>query len=381
MNMTGLTLLFCGDFAPVRRFEPLTIKKGKNIFGDLQGDIASADISFLNLEAPLTEKGKKIDKAGPCLKAAPECVDALSDAGFDVVGLANNHIMDYGDTGLLETMKLVEDAGMSSCGVGRSLAEAQRPLILSRKGVSVAIIAISEHEYSIAKRDFPGAAPLDVVDNLRQLERARELADIVIITIHGGNEFFPHPRPGLKKLCRFFIENGADAVVCHHSHMPGSYENYRGCPIIYSLGNLVFDHAKPPVGWDEGYVLRLSFCSKSKRLLAQKIIPYKQGVDEGGVRKLYGEEKAVFMRRIESLRVITSDDQSLQKEWDKFCDSKEIANILGLFLPFQLRGINKVSKFIPIYKLYYLKPLLYRRLNFIRCESHLELLRSILERK
>lgn len=112
---------------------------------------------------------------------------------------------------------------------------------------------------STSPRRGPGSAPIDLVDNYQQITAAKKLADVVIVTIHGGNEYFPYPRPGLRKMCRHFIDLGVDAVICHHPHVPGAYEVYEGKPIYYSIGNLVFDQNLPKPGWEEGYFVELKF--------------------------------------------------------------------------------------------------------------------------
>jgi poly-gamma-glutamate synthesis protein (capsule biosynthesis protein) len=108
-----ISIFFAGDFAPCRRYENLVLRKGTEIFNNLQKNIAEADLSFLNLETPLCIKGKPIEKTGPNLKAHPDCIKAVKGAGFEVVGLANNHIMDFGNEGLEETIHSCKSAGRS----------------------------------------------------------------------------------------------------------------------------------------------------------------------------------------------------------------------------------------------------------------------------
>ena len=105
MNET-ISILFAGDFAPCRRYEALVLEKGRDIFGDLIDDVSNADLAFLNLESPLCSNGKAILKAGPNLKAHSDCIQAVVGAGFNVIGLANNHIMDFGEDGLNDTLKV-----------------------------------------------------------------------------------------------------------------------------------------------------------------------------------------------------------------------------------------------------------------------------------
>src|SRR5699024_6850639 len=155
---------------------------------------------------------------------------------------------------------------LSTVGAGLTLEDAQKPLIVERKGVKIAVIAIAEFEFNQSENGGPGSAPIDLIDNYVQIKKAQEDADIVIVTIHGGNEYFPYPRPGLRKLCRHFIDLGVAAVVCHHPHVPGAYEVYNDSPIFYSIGNFIFDHSNPPEGWNEGYMVEMSFNTSTKKL-------------------------------------------------------------------------------------------------------------------
>lgn len=377
----AISILFAGDFAPCRRYEALALDKGEQIFGDLADDISGADIAFLNLEAPLCVGGEAISKAGPNLKAHPDCIQAVANVGFNVIGLANNHIMDFGEEGLEETLSVCKQASLRVCGAGANLAEAQRALVVEIKGFRVALIAVAEHEFSIAESDRPGAAPLDPIDNVRQISQIRQDVDLVFVTIHGGNEYFPYPRPGLRKLCRFLIEMGADGVMCHHAHVAGVYEYYQGKPIVYSLGNLVFDHTKPPSGWNEGYAIKLTYGANEKEPLRADIVPYEQSVEQGGIRKMDGEKKEQFLKKLSSYGEVLSDELVYVSEWKKFCDKKSASAIMGQYSPFLFRGVSRLFKMKLFQNLLLPPSSLERRENMLACESHHELLLSVVRKK
>jgi hypothetical protein len=374
-----IEILFTGDFAPCRSFERLVLQKGSKIFGDLCEDLSPADLAFLNLETPLCQTGAPIKKTGPNIRAHPDCVHAIADAGFDVVGLANNHIMDYGAEGLQETVSACANAGLTVCGAGRNLQEAQQVLFVEKKGVTIAIIAVAEHEFSIAEPDRPGAAPLDPIDNTMQIEYARSKADLVFVTIHGGNEYFPYPRPGLRKICRYFIDRGADGVMCHHVHVPGAYELYKQKLIVYSLGNLLFDHANPPQGWNEGYAARLVFDTATKTMLSHELIPYRQSVADGGIAKLQGVDRARILEKLREYQRVLSDETAYEQAWTEFCNKRRDSVLLQQYFPINIRGINKIGTVIdPAYLFLSTSRTRKTKLNVIRCESHLELLTKIL---
>ncbi|HHD80832.1 MAG TPA: CapA family protein [Campylobacterales bacterium] len=376
-----LNILFCGDFAPCRGYEDMVIKNKALVFGDLLKDISKVDFSFLNLECPLCFSGAKIKKCGPNLRANPNCISAVTEAGFDVVGLANNHIMDYGQDGLEETINVCEEAGLLTCGAGKDLQMAQQSLFVIRKEIKIAIVAVAEREFSIAEINKAGAAPLDPIDNLEAIKKAKEVADFVFVTIHGGNEYYPYPRPGLRKVCRFFIEQGVDGVICHHAHVPGAYEIYENKPIVYSLGNLVFDYPNPPNGWNKGYAIRLEYDQNTKGLTSCEVIPYTQSVMQGGVVKMQGEAKTEFMASLDHYKCILLDEDRYENEWKVFFSEREKEVLIKMFFPIQFRGLGRMSRIFSIEKMLLGQKSLYAKLNYLSCESHREVLLSVLLRR
>lgn len=381
MDDLNISVIFTGDFSPCGRFESIAMSERGSIFGDLVKNISASDLSFVNLESPLCSSGKPINKSGPNLKAHPDCINALVGAGFDIVGLANNHIMDYGQEGLEETLLNCKKKSISVCGASFNIKQAREAAVVERKGLKVAIVAVAEHEFSIAEVKKPGAAPLNHIDNSRQIKALRDEADLVFITIHGGNEYFPYPRPGLRQTCQFYVEQGADAVICHHAHVPGAYEFHQGKPIVYSLGNLLFDHPAPPDGWTRGYALRLEYSTETKKLIDHEIIPYTQSIDQGGVVMMQEKEREDFLEVLSGYGRTLADPEEYAKEWSTFCASKEAFVLLKMFVPFQFRGLGKLNKFFPITKLFLPQSSIAARKNLIQCESHRELILEILSKK
>jgi len=378
-QVNAISILFAGDFAPCRGFERIVLDNGRGIFGDLQEDILNADLSFLNLETPLCTGNHRVSKIGPNLRSHPQCVKALAEVGFRVVSLANNHIMDFGPSGLKETVTTCQNAGLLTCGAGRNLAEAQKVSYIETKGLKIAFVAVAEHEFSIADLDNPGAAPLDTIDNALQIERAKEEADLVLVSIHGGNEYFPYPRPGLRKVCRFYINRGADAVICHHPHVPGAYELYDGKPIVYSLGNLIFDHSRPPKNWDLGYVCLPRYNVQTKRLISHEIMPYLQSVPLSGIKKMHKIEKAAFLQNLEGYKIVLQNDEAYNREWLAFCQKEKKNMLIKQYAPIVFPGLRRFSRIINP-EIFFLPTKTSRRLklNMVHCESHLEILQTVL---
>ncbi|WP_312478919.1 CapA family protein [Stutzerimonas nitrititolerans] len=375
----NVNILFSGDFAPCRGYESVVLDCGTRVHGDALPIIENADLSFVNLECPLTTHGKAINKSGPALKASPACVKALKP--FSVVGLANNHILDYGRKGLEDTLLACRSAGLPTVGAGLDLKEAQQPFIQDIKGVKIAIIALAEYEFNQSEDGGAGSAPIDPIDNYQQIMQAKTQADIVIVTLHGGNEYFPYPRPGLRKLCKHYIDLGAEAVICHHPHVPGAYEYHQGKPILYSLGNFIFDNAKPPKDWDLGYMARIDIDRESKNFCKLELIPYRQSIELKGIKLLADSEKAFFLESIENRRKTMEDNDAWLREWNSLVVKQTESYILRQYFPLISRGLGFLSKYTPLARIFYGEDNNVHKLNMLRCQSHYELLVEIIKSK
>ena len=374
--MEKLSLLFCGDFAPCRRW--LDMEPNTNVFGNATDCIKNSDLVFVNLETPATNIGKPILKDGPNLRAKPEWFVPLKEAGFNLIGLANNHFGDYGEEAVVDCIKNCKKLGLPTVGAGNNLKESQRIFYFEKYEIKVAVIAVCEHEYGIAEEEIAGTAPLDLIDNIRQIQIAKKNADFVIFTIHGGNEYFPYPRPYLRKQCHFYIEQGCDAVICHHPHVPGAYEIYDGKPIFYSLGNFLFDNLNPSDGWNEGYMVKLELYANHK--VKYELIPYTQSFEQGGIKLMIGSEKESFLNRIEGYRNTLKDKEKYEKAWDDFCENIKFNHLMLQYCPLMVRGLGRLIKILGISRtLLRNTKRLTGRLNFIRCESHREILLKILK--
>jgi len=375
----SVEILFAGDFAPCRDFESVVLHKKFAVLGEADSLVQQADLSFINLECPLTHTKKSINKSGPALKASPNCIEAIKH--FSVIGLANNHILDYGRKGLEDTLSVCEDAGLSTVGAGLNLQEAQTPFFKEVKGAKIAIIAIAEHEFNQSEKGGAGSAPIDPIANYKQIMQAKQKADIIVVTLHGGNEYFPYPRPGLRKLCQYYIDLGVEAVICHHPHVPGAFEYYNGKPIIYSLGNFIFDSANPPKDWDLGYMASLQFDVDAKSIKSLELIPYKQSVELGGIQLLQGNEKLGLLERIEGYKRKLENNLGWLNEWQAFVNSQADSFVVRHFFPLTFKGMGFLARNTPISKLLFTKGNSLPKLNMLRCQSHRELLTAVLELK
>ena len=231
------------------------IASGRDPFQGCAELFRGVDLSIANLECVLGRGGEQILKTYT-FRAASDSPRFLKKY-FHAVGLANNHSMDYGKEGMLEMLSILEREQIPFFGAGRNIKEANKPFLFECKGHKVAVLAFNEFnadEYA-ATKDAAGNAPLREMIVLREIERARENlgCDVVVPFLHWGQELTAEPRADQRELARKWIEAGATAVIGAHPHVTQTIEVHRGSPIVYSLGNFVFDYfpVDPPewVGW------------------------------------------------------------------------------------------------------------------------------------
>ena len=252
---------------------------GKNDFVDykLREVIQTADIAICNFEAPIKHKDMKpIKKAGPHLYQSKESVEYLKDVGFNMVSLANNHIYDYGQEALENTIKELEKYNISFVGGGATYDSAYEIKITEKNGIKIALLAACENEFGCLyeEQNRGGYAWLfheKIDDNIRQLKNE---VDSVVLIAHAGIEDLEFPikewRDRYKRLC----DLGVDVIIGHHPHVPQGYEHYNKSMIFYSLGNFYFDTASFENKCDDSYSVVLEF--EKKGLKHYEIIYHKK---------------------------------------------------------------------------------------------------------
>lgn len=250
MRETEMKLLIAGDTVPTPSnyalFESSDLRA--LVGEEIESLIAQSDFFILNLEAPLVDEDTPIAKCGPNLRAPTNTIAGLQAMKPGLISLANNHIMDHGEEGLLSTLNVLKQANIAYTGVGNNLKEAALPHIFDVEGQRIGVYSCAEHEFSIATDDAPGANPFDPLYSLDHIADLKKICDHVIVLYHGGKEHYRYPSPNLQKTCRRMVEKGADLVVCQHSHCIGCREEYRDSIIVYGQGNLFLTIPKASSG-------------------------------------------------------------------------------------------------------------------------------------
>lgn len=234
---------------------------GKDPFEHCAALLDDADFTIGNLECVLGSKGKQLLKSYT-FRAAPGSETPLKRY-FSALSLANNHTADFGSDGFAESLRLLKEAEIPHFGGGSTLEEARKPLILEKDGVRIALLGYNgfrAKEYA-ATETAAGSAPLYAEMAVADVRRVREskVADVIIPFLHWGDEMIAMPDADQRGLARELIDAGASAVIGSHPHVVQTVDVYRGRPIVYSLGNFVFDYfPEDPEEWT-GWAVRLTF--------------------------------------------------------------------------------------------------------------------------
>jgi len=235
--------------------------------------LRDADITFGVLEGGIGTRGEALYGKEHTFRSSPSTARGLSNAGFDVVSLANPHIMDYGEEGFLETLEFLSWYAVKYVGGGKNIEEARKPLILTAKNVKVAFLAYyrgSEFDKAFAEEDKPGPAFPIYGDLEKDVAAAKAQADVVIVSIHWGAQTETGEINRRQSLyAHRFIDSGADAVIGQRLHTLQGIEIYKSKPIIYSLGDFIYGtYAKK---LPTGFIPRLIF--SSSKLLRIELTP------------------------------------------------------------------------------------------------------------
>ncbi len=250
MVTDSVSVTITGDILLDRGVRKVIEQKGTDaVFSPFVDSVfQSSDIVIGNLECPAT-KIKEPSFKQFIFRAEPEWLFTLKRHGITHLNLANNHSVDQGRAGLVDTRENVVSAGMIPIGAGRTMEEAARPVLLTSSPRKVYVLAslqlalenfayLSEKP-SVSQEDFD-----TLVERVRHL-RSSEPDSYIIVTLHWGGEHTLQPVTIQRVRAHQLIDAGADALIGHHTHTLQTIEEYKGKPIYYSIGNFIFDQRKP----------------------------------------------------------------------------------------------------------------------------------------
>ena len=250
--MQSVKMIVCGDF---RAAHPEIIKIDKDVI-DL---FANADMRICNFEAPIhTEGAKPIEKSGPALDQSVNSPLFLKEQGFNVILMANNHIMDYGEAGMNATIDGFKDAIVVGAGTAK---EAFSVRYVKVKEKTIGLLSLTQREFGTVESmdsEDCGAAWINSPDVPNIIIKAKRKCDYLIVFPHAGVEHTKAPLPEWRRLFKHFVDWGADVVVASHPHCPQGWEIYKEKYIYYSLGDFYFDELTHDDLWYKSIALELT---------------------------------------------------------------------------------------------------------------------------
>ena len=258
-----MKLIIGADLVPTDTNLDLFVEGNRNMLigNELEKILSNVDFLCFNLEVPITDVVAPIAKLGPSLRAPSNTIAGLKSINPYFFTLANNHILDQGEQGLEQTMNILRNNGIAFAGAGRNAKQAAQPYIFEKNGTKIGIYCCAEHEFSIAGFDSPGANAFDPLETFDHIQELKKECNYVIVLYHGGREHYRYPSPYLQRVCRKFVEKGADLIVCQHSHCIGCEELWNNGRIIYGQGNFLFDHSNNEA-WKTSLLIEVDFDEK-----------------------------------------------------------------------------------------------------------------------
>lgn len=369
-----MKVLISGDFVVNRPYSQDAIDK------EITKIFKNSDFNIVNLEAPVTKSNFRILKTGPHLKADERSTkEVLKSLKIDLVTLANNHVLDYDVQGVLDTLNFCKDNGIATVGVGRNKEEAAQNFYLDSEVGRIAIINIAENEWASATESSAGANGMDLIKDVLKIQEAQEECEFVFVIVHGGHEYYNLPSPRMQKQYRFYVDNGADLVVGHHTHCISGMEMYKNKPIYYSLGNFLFSKHSNYEDWYKGIVLEVEIC-KDRKLIANPLF-VQQTKRNFHLSIIGGDHLSEITNRFNTYSAIIQDEKGMLENWESFinkCSSiyenyysplNFVSNryVRALLSRLGWNGSNKKEN-----ALY---------LNLLRCEAHADLSKAVMENK
>jgi poly-gamma-glutamate synthesis protein (capsule biosynthesis protein) len=371
IDANSIEILFAGDFIPPAHGGPIFSESLLKV-------LKNKDFSVVNLECPLTTANHKIFKIGNNFKTLPNSIRHITSGGFNAVSLSNNHIRDFHDQGVLDTINVCQKHKILTVGAGPNIQSASTPLTIKLKGKSIAFLNYSEKEFNAATPDRAGANPFDLIEAFYQIRSEKAHNDYVVVLYHGGCEYHYLPMPEIIRRFKFLVDAGADCIVSHHTHRLSGVIKYNQRPLFFGLGNfLTPTKTKANDSWLTGVLVKIVI---NYNAIRHELIPIKMSKDFSFVDDIKAEERQNVIKFIDDLSEKINNTEFLHNYWNKACltYTNSLTNVLSsdslLEYRFRKRIPAILKRGLPRYRLLNV-------LNLIRCDAHRDMAIRIMEGK
>ncbi|MBR5653772.1 MAG: CapA family protein [Prevotella sp.] len=329
-------ILIVGDFFPVQ--SNLSFFADGNVGELFDNEIiqlfTNTDYRACNLEGALTDSSIRMEKTGPVIVAPTKVVNAYKALGIDYCLLANNHITDARDQGVVDTMTTLENAGIQYVGAGKDESAIPHHFFISVGGKKICIYNVCETMYNKPSSIHAGAWLYDEYVVCKELESLKKQCDFIVVVYHGGIEKFRYPSPETKKRFHRMADSGADVILSQHTHCIGCEEYYNGSYLLYGQGDFLFNNFRPKLT-DTGIIVELSF--KEGQMQIKK--HFVKCTDNYCLQYVKNYDFSEFEERSSHV----NDDAFLDAQFQQFC-MKELRLYLTAFKSpgLVLRALRKV---------------------------------------
>lgn len=309
-NKENTLLSFVGDISLADNFDimPYYDSRGKGVYGILSTEVVdrmkSSDIMIANNEFAITNSNNRINKLYN-FKARPERLNIYEEMGIDLVSTANNHIYDYGEEGLLDSIKYLNEYDIPNVGAGENKDAAEKAFYFIVGGYKISFLSATRAEKNVvtpnAEEDKPGTFWAYNPDRLvERIKEEKNISDLVVILIHWGREDSHALEDIQKDTGKLYIDAGADLVVGAHAHVLQGFEIYNNKLIAYNLGDFIFNRETKDTG-----ILSVNIDSDGN--IDYYFIPCKQ--ENYYTYMLDGEEKNNVINKINNYSINTLIDE------------------------------------------------------------------------
>jgi poly-gamma-glutamate synthesis protein (capsule biosynthesis protein) len=329
------SIIIVGDLFPTKENSSFFSKGDvKSLFGDrLCGMFANADFSICNLEGALADYPDECQKTGPIKLAPTSSVNAYKELGIKCCMLANNHVSDGGQQGIVETMSILDKANIKSIGAGINADCIVHFYIQEVGGVRFGFYNVGETMYNKPTKDKAGVWLYDEYIVCKELEQLKQNCDFLIVIYHGGIEKFQYPSPEIRKRFHRMADCGADMILSQHTHCVGCEEWYNGSYLLYGQGDFLLNNFAPGMT-DSGLVIEIDIEDRQVQIKKHLVNSFENKF----VRYSEQQDLHAFSERSK----LVTDDEFVFCQFQKFCEGELNLYLSSFKSPTKvIRGIKR----------------------------------------
>lgn len=348
----SVNLAFVGDVCLGLKMSDILAEHGADsLFKSVSPILKQADLSIGNFEACIVDDSRSDDAHGKMMAVSLETAQALDKSNFDLMNLANNHMLDCGAESIACTREFLSSHGIVVFGAGSNFDEASSIAYVRIKEKVIAFVGFCDSTRYYAGVSKSGIAPMNQELMKSRIEEARKSADLVIVSLHADLEFSFYPAFWRLRFMRWLAEQGAHLVIGHHPHVLQGIETWQGSMIAYSLGNFVFrwhgfEYMEKHEGVADSMILQVEVeFAKTGPKCSWQVVPVI--IDREGRPQLAdGTDKNRIAQQVIHLSQSLADSRIIRRKWSQFCRREARRHIRSLYWELRDHGIGATLRYL-----------------------------------